>query len=102
MVDVAKLTSVNAHKDCVIHLADPKMPTILRMANVHGHSHHRGEGKVLNDLIRMVTVIEGRQPPTLQGREEVCMYSAEDNADSMKTLNHDTLSCYPLHTKPNP
>ena len=31
------------------------------------HPHHRGEGKDPNDLTRMVTVIEGRQPPTLQG-----------------------------------
>ena len=44
----------------------------------HDANHHKdgafpplprpqGEGKDLNDLARMVTVIQGRQPPTLQG-----------------------------------
>ena len=46
----------------------PSMPTITvtRMVHVSGHPHHRGEGKDLNDLTLLVTVVEGRQPTTLQ------------------------------------
>ena len=34
--------------------------------HVPHHPDHRGEGKDLKDLSQVVTVIEGRQPPTLQ------------------------------------
>ena len=53
----------------LLMLQIPKMPTIIRMVHVFHHPDHGGEGKDLNDLPRMVTVIEGRQPPTLQGEE---------------------------------
>ena len=38
------------------------------------HPDHRGEGKDLNDLARMVTIIEGRQPPSFfgAGRRSEC------------------------------
>ena len=76
--DVANVESANAHKPggCPTH--DPRIVVAFDVADPQTANNHRdgactppprprGEGKDLNDLARMVTGIEGRQPPTLQG-----------------------------------
>ena len=73
----------------LLMLQNPKMPTITRIVHV---AHHRGEGKDLNELARMVTVIEGRQPPTLQGEGGVLNVFSKHNADCFgrKHTHHTT------------
>ena len=66
ILDVTNFQSANAQKDggCANHdprivsifdVADPHMSTITGMVHV---PHHRGEGKDLNHLTRMVALLE--------------------------------------------
>ena len=75
----------------LLMLQIPKLPTITGMVHVPHHSDHRGDRKDLNDLARMVTVIEGRQPPTIQG-DGGGLFKAKENADSFgrKHTHHTT------------
>ena len=75
--DVAIVESANTHElgGCPNH--DPRIVAAVDVADPQTANNHRdgactpphrprGERKYLNDLARMVTAIEGRQPPTLQ------------------------------------
>ena len=62
----------------LLMLQIPKMQTIIRIVHVFHHPDHGGEGKDLNDLARMVTVIQGRQPPTHSGGGGLNVFSKRE------------------------